>query len=66
MCVSVPFKIFFRVFEFDSMLLQEGIYFHARLVPHQLPELSDCNFAFVVSRQRQGFERTAGQVVLPG
>jgi len=61
--LAVAFEVFEGVFQFNAMVLQEGIDFHAGLEAQQAAQLGSGDLAGTVGFERQGFQGSAGQVL---
>jgi len=61
--LAVAFEVFEGVFQFNAMVLQEGIDFHAGLEAQQTAQLGSGDLAGTVGFERQGFQGSAGQVL---
>jgi len=61
--LAVAFEVFEGVFQFNAMVLQESIDFHAGLEAQQAAQLGSGDLAGTVGFERQGFQGSAGQVL---
>jgi|SRR5580704_1614868 len=61
--LAVAFEVFERIFEFDAVVLEEGVDLHAGLEAEELAQQGCGDFAGAVGFDGEGFEGGAGEVL---
>jgi hypothetical protein len=61
--LTVAFKVFESVFEFDAVVFQEGVDLQAGLEAKKLAQKGGGDFAGAVGFEGEGFQRGAGEVL---
>jgi|SRR2546422_3153025 len=61
--LAVALEVFQAVLQFNAVVLQKGVDFHAGVEAKQAAQLGSGDFASAVGLERQGFQGGAGQIL---